>query len=93
MDLELSTAGVALIPVITALVQVAKQTGLPRKYSPLLALGLGVAAGIVYIAPDDIATGVLIGLVMGMSAVGVYEGVDHGTRPLRKRAQANEPSN
>ena len=84
MDLELSTTSVALIPVITALVQIAKQTGMPRRYSPLLAIGLGVAAGIVYVAPGDIPTGVLVGLVMGMSAVGVYEGIDHGTRPLRK---------
>ena len=37
-----------------------------------------------YVSPGDIPTGVLVGLVMGMSAVGVYEGVDHGTRPLRK---------
>lgn len=86
MDLELSTASVALIPVITALVQVAKQAGMPRRVSPLLAIGLGVAAGITYVAPGDIPTGVLVGLVMGMSAVGVYEGVDHSTRSLRQKA-------
>ena len=84
MELELSSASVALIPIITALVQIAKQTGMPRRYSPLLALALGVAAGIVYVSPGDIPTGVLVGLVKGMSAVGLYEGVDHSTRPLRK---------
>jgi uncharacterized membrane protein YGL010W len=84
MELEVSAQSVALIPVITALVQVAKQMGMPSRYAPIPALVLGIAAGVLYVSPSDIGDGVLIGVVLGLSSMGAYEGIDHGTRPFRK---------
>lgn len=64
---------VAIIPIITGLIELFKKTGLPKKYSPLVALALGVVAGVVYIEPQDIAGGIIIGIAMGLSASGLYE--------------------
>lgn len=61
-------------PVIIGLVEIAKQTGFPKRYTPLLALALGIAAGVFYVSPDDLATGILSGIVMGLASVGLYSG-------------------
>lgn len=65
---------VALVPIITGIVQVFKQMGLPRRFSPLLALLLGIAGGVFYVCPTDIKSGVMVGIVLGLSATGLYSG-------------------
>jgi len=64
----------AIVGLIMALVQLAKETGLPARFAPLLALVLGVGAGVFFVAPGDYAQGVLSGVVLGLSAVGLYSG-------------------
>jgi hypothetical protein len=66
---------IALIPVIIALVGLAKRLGLNQKFAPIVAVVLGLAAGFVYLAPGDSAKAVLLGLVAGLSATGLYSGV------------------
>jgi L-lactate permease len=66
---------IALIPVIVALVGLAKRLGLNQKFAPVVAIVLGIIAGFVYLAPDDPAKAVLLGLVAGLSSVGLYSGV------------------
>lgn len=65
---------VAVVPVIIGGVEIAKRLGLPSKFSPVLATALGVAIGIVYVSPTDIAKGILVGASLGLSAVGLYSG-------------------
>lgn len=64
---------IAIIPVITGLIEIAKKMGLPKKFSPLIALALGIIAGVVYIEPQDVAGGIIIGIAVGLSASGLYE--------------------
>lgn len=63
-----------LIPIIVALIELAKGLGLPAKFSPVLGVVLGIAGGIFYIAPGEIAYGLIVGLMMGLSASGLYSG-------------------
>jgi hypothetical protein len=65
---------VVLIAVIIGLVEIASRAGLPKKAAPALSIVLGVAGGIVYIAPGDLKTGVIVGIVMGLTSVGLYSG-------------------
>lgn len=65
---------VALIPLIIGLVQILKTLGLKKKYLPLAALIFGLGGGIFYIYPDDIKGGVIAGLMLGLSASGLYSG-------------------
>ncbi|NDI35669.1 hypothetical protein [Chengkuizengella sediminis] len=66
---------IAIVPIILALVQLAKQLGLGTKLQPVVSLALGIVAGIFYIAPDDPKQAILIGIVMGLAASGLWSGV------------------
>jgi hypothetical protein len=66
---------VALIPLIIGLVQVLKYFGFGKKwFLPLASLLFGVLAGVIYVNPYDVKEGILIGLLMGLSASGMYSG-------------------
>ncbi len=62
-----------IIPVILGLVQVAKKAGLATRYSPLMSVLLGAVAGYLYIFQST--TGVLFGIVAGLSACGMWSSV------------------
>ena len=63
---------VAIIPLITALIELAKKLGLPEKFAGLFSAILGVIIGVIYIAPENILEGLLVGLVLGLAACGLY---------------------
>lgn len=69
--------GVAIIPVIMALVAFAKMLGLPTKYTPLLSLILGIVAAMVYVAPGDWRKATFDGILIGLSASGLYSGAKY----------------
>ena len=64
----------AIVGLIMALVQLAKETGLPARFAPLLALALGVVAGVFVLSPGDVVQGIVSGVAMGLAAVGLYSG-------------------
>ena len=70
--MEISIYDVALIPVVSGLVELFKQTGLPQKYWALVSLVIGIIIGIIYI--DPLKKGILIGMMVGLSASGLYSG-------------------
>lgn len=72
--MEFTVYDVALVPIIVALVGVLGKLGVPARWQPLVAVALGLAGGFVYIAPDDPKQAVLVGLVMGLTAIGAYSG-------------------
>lgn len=63
-----------IIAIIVGLVELLKQAGLPKKASPLVALAFGIAGGVIYLFPGDVKAGIFMGLVMGLSASGLYSG-------------------
>lgn len=63
---------VVVIPVIIAIVEVLKKVGMPVKLAPIVDIILGLIAGFVYIAPQDPKLAVFYGLVMGLTATGLY---------------------
>lgn len=71
--LEITDA--VVVPVIIGLVEVAKKAGLPTRLVPVVDLVLGVAAGLIYIAPSDPKNAVFYGLMMGLTAAGLFSGV------------------
>lgn len=74
---------VALIPIITGLVGVFTQLGLRKKFAPIVSLILGLLIGVFYVYPDDIKGGILVGIMLGLSATGLYSGVKN-TKELAK---------
>lgn len=77
---------VVLIPLIIGLVEVLKFFGIPKKLMPIASLTLGIIAGIIYVYPGNLKAGILVGLMMGLSASGMYSGGKAMTEkePLKK---------
>lgn len=73
--MEFQAYDIALVPIIIALVGIIAKAGLNVRFQPAVALALGLAGGFIYIAPDDPKQAVLVGIVMGLSAIGAYSGV------------------
>ncbi|MYL22053.1 hypothetical protein GLW04_19445 [Halobacillus litoralis] len=78
--MEFSVYGVALIPLVTAIVEMVKSLGMSKRYSMIVALLMGVVFGVFYIAPYDLKAGVIAGLVLGLSASGFYSGAKQITK-------------
>ena len=74
---------VAIIPLIVGVVELAKKLGLPDKFAAVLSAILGVVIGLVYVAPDDPAKAVLVGLSMGLAASGLYSGVKNTAEGIK----------
>jgi hypothetical protein len=69
---------IAVIPVITLIVQAIKMTGwrMADKFAPLLSIAIGIIIG--FIANHntaDLSNTILTGVIMGLSASGLYSGV------------------
>lgn len=72
--MEYTVFDIAVVPVIVALVALFTGAGLPKRFAPIVAVVLGIAAGLIYVAPGDVAQGVFVGLTMGLAASGLYSG-------------------
>lgn len=62
----------AFIAIVVGLSQITKNIGLANKYIPLLNLLFGVVLGISFLT-GDIKANVLQGLIIGLSASGLYD--------------------
>lgn len=82
--MEIEIYGVILVPLILGLVEVSKRVGLPTKWSPVLAVVLGLLAGIMLLFPEDLRQGVVVGLALGLSATGLYSGAKNINEEVRK---------
>lgn len=75
--------GVMAVPLITGVVQMATGAGLPKRYAPILSLGIGVAIGVVGFADGNLTQGIVIGSAIGLSASGFYSAVRVPTKKGR----------
>jgi len=67
--------GVPAITLVMASVKVARETGLPSKYAPTTSIGLGVLSGIGIALQNgsSMVGGVVAGIMIGVSASGIYD--------------------
>jgi len=72
IKMELSLLSAGLIPVVLAITEVIKRLGVATKWIPLIALVLGVLT--VWAVDIDGGARVLEGIVVGLSAAGLYSG-------------------
>lgn len=61
-----------LIAVVVALTELVKQLNVAKKYLPLVALLLGLVAGIFYV-DGSVKEQVLYGIMIGLSASGLFD--------------------
>lgn len=67
-------SGIGIIPLLIGILEVLKQIGLRDKLVPLTSLILGIVIGVSFISPVDIKAGIVQGIYIGLSAVGLYSG-------------------
>jgi hypothetical protein len=60
------------VPVIIALVEMLKSSGMPSRFAPLAALAIGITLGLAWGSFD--LNGLTTGLLLGLSASGLYSG-------------------
>lgn len=72
MVFVMSPTVLTVIPVIIALVQVAKGLGLASKWAPVLAILLGV--GLLALVELSLPVTIIGGILAGLSASGLYSG-------------------
>lgn len=61
-----------IIGVVVGLSQIVKTIGLQTKYVPLLNLTLGIVLGVLFL-DGDIKTNVFQGIIIGLSASGLFD--------------------
>jgi Kef-type K+ transport system membrane component KefB len=81
--------GIALVPVVLAMVELLKRAGIPKKLSPIVSIVLGILAGFYYLAPDDPKKAIFLGLVVGLSAIGLFSGTKNTIENLGGNANKN----
>ncbi len=86
MDFNMAIGGIALVGVITGLIELAKRLGLDKKYAPylngILSLGAFLLVQYVETTPSalELAVVALQALVVFLAASGLYHEVSHGSR-------------
>lgn len=65
---------IEIIPLITGLVAVVKQAGLPSRYAPIFAIVLGIVLNLSHgTNVAEVVQSVATGVFYGLSAVGLWE--------------------
>ena len=65
-------AGIGLVAIIVGLNEIIKKLGVNEKFIPVVSLVLGLGAG--YLVGTDVKEIIVLGLMMGLSACGLYSG-------------------
>lgn len=67
--------GIPAITIIIVLVRVAREVGLPSKYAPAASIlfGILVGMGMAYENSTSWAAGLVIGIMLGATACGIYD--------------------
>lgn len=64
-----------LLAVVIGLDELAKKLGLPTRWAPALSLVLGIACGLIFFIDKGVPIAALNGVVLGLSASGLYSGL------------------
>lgn len=73
--MEFVYKGIPLLAVIVAISKTLTLIGFDKKFIPIVNMFLGMIGGILYLYPSDVKMGVLVGLVLGLTATGTYSSV------------------
>jgi hypothetical protein len=85
MDIEL-VAGISAVIIIIGLIEVLKRVaGLNEKFAPVIAIILGLAAsfGLSYYGETKVFEAIILGLAVGLSAVGLFSGTKNTVEGIR----------
>lgn len=73
------------VPIIMSLVELAKGLGLPKKFSAITAVVIGIFAGVFFMEHQDIKLGIFKGIVYGLTASGLYSGTKNTYQEMKPK--------
>lgn len=82
LDFDLGLFETTLVPAIMVIIQILKGLGVPTKILPVVAIVLGVICGLFFVQQD--AGGVVAGILLGATAVGLYSGGKNTVEGFKK---------
>lgn len=82
---QFSVYGLALVPVVVGLTELLKKVGVPKSIIPVASIVLGLLFSFFYLAPGDPKKAILIGLVLGLSSIGLYSGTKNTYYKIKNR--------
>lgn len=79
-------SGVGAVGLIVGLIEVAKKMGFPKKFAPILAIAIGLLAsyGYHFYETHPVYETIVIGLAIGLAAVGAYSGSKNVIEALKR---------
>jgi ABC-type dipeptide/oligopeptide/nickel transport system permease subunit len=93
MDLDFiaqaMTSAVAVVPIIVALVQVAKMMKVPNQFAPIVSIGVGVLISFLFGTGDNVGQTILSGILYGLSASGLYSGIKTTAHAKKEETTVN----
>jgi len=63
---------IAIVPIIIGIVEMFKRLGIPAKWSPVVAVILGVISSFAFSSTGNVPATVIQGMIYGLSASGLY---------------------
>lgn len=76
-----------LVAVVIGLVEAAKRIGVPEKFAPVFSVILGLGLSFLgFVANPDLVSTIVGGIIIGLSAVGLYS----GTKNIVEGIKGNE---
>lgn len=76
---------ISVIPLIVFVTKVIVGVGIPKKFTPLISLILGIGLGVAFYAGESILKGVIIGVFLASSSVGFYSGTKNVYQEVHRR--------
>lgn len=73
-----------IIPLIIGLNEILKMLGVDSKYIPVFSVLMGLAFGIFLLFPGELGDGIVNGLYLGLSSVGLYSGAKNISEAVKK---------
>ena len=65
---------ITLVPILIAFVEAVKKMGLPSKWSPAVAIVLGIGVNLIFsVIGEGITQQIFFGLMAGLAASGLYD--------------------
>ena len=73
------------VPIMIGFAKVAQMIFLPKKWTPVWNLVTGLIIAFLYIYPHELKTSLLVGVMLGLTASGLYSGVKNTTQAILKK--------
>lgn len=82
---QFSVYGLAPVPVVVGLAELLKRAGVPKSLIPAVSIVLGLLFAFFYLAPGNPKKAILMGLVLGLSSIGLFSGAKNTYTGIKNR--------